>query len=79
MRRRPLLAFFALTFGLTWGLGACFAIFPAQLATVFGTVSVTNPLFILAVYAPSISAMIVSGLIAGPAGIRQLLGGFLRW
>jgi len=79
MRRRPLLAFFALTFGLTWGLGACFAIFPAQLTTVFGTVSVTNPLFILAVYAPSISAMIVSGLIAGPAGIRQLLGGFLRW
>ena len=38
-----------------------------------------NPLFILAVCAPGISAIIVSGLIAGPAGIRQLLDGFLRW
>ena len=28
MRRHPLLAYFALTFGLTWGLGACFALFP---------------------------------------------------
>jgi hypothetical protein len=53
--------------------------FPAQLTAVFGKLSVTNPLFILAVYAPSISAIIVSGLIDGPAGVRRLLGGFLRW
>jgi len=79
MKRRPLLAFFALTFGLTWGLGACFALFPAQLTAVFGKVSVTNPLFILAVYAPSISAIVVTGFIDGAAGIRRLLGGFLRW
>jgi membrane protease YdiL (CAAX protease family) len=79
MKRHPLLAFFALTFGLTWGLGACFALFPVQLEAVFGKVSVANPLFILAVYAPSISAIIVTGLIDGAAGIRQLLGGFLRW
>jgi membrane protease YdiL (CAAX protease family) len=79
MKRHPLLAFFALTFGLTWGLGACFAMFPAQLTAVFGKVSVTNPLFILAVYAPGISAIIVSSLIDGPAGVRRLLGGFLHW
>jgi membrane protease YdiL (CAAX protease family) len=79
MKRRPLLAFFALTFGLTWGLGACFALFPAQLTAVFGKVSVTNPLFMLAVYAPSISAVVVTGFIDGAAGIRRLLGGFLRW
>ena len=79
MKRRPLTAFFALTFGLTWGLGACFALFPAQLTAVFGKVSVTNPLFMLAVYAPSISAIVVTGFIDGAAGIRRLLGGFLRW
>ncbi len=79
MKRHPLLAFFALTFGLTWGLGACFALFPTQLTAVFGKVSVTNPLFILAVYAPGISAIIVSGLIEGRAGVGRLLGGFLRW
>jgi hypothetical protein len=79
MKRRPLTAFFALTFGLTWGLGACFALFPAQLTAVFGKVSVTNPLFMLAVYAPSISAIVVTGLIDGAAGIRRLVVGFLRW
>jgi membrane protease YdiL (CAAX protease family) len=79
MKRRPLVAFFALTFGLTWGLGACFAIFPAQLTAVFGKVSVTNPLFILAVYAPSISAILVTGLVYGRAGVRRLLGRLLRW
>jgi membrane protease YdiL (CAAX protease family) len=79
MKRHPLLAFFVLTFGLTWGLGACFALFPAQLTAVFGKVSVTNPLFIVAVYAPGISAIIVSDRIDGPAGVRRLLGGLLRW
>jgi len=53
--------------------------FSVQLTAVFGKLSVTNPLFILAVYAPSISAIIVSGLVDGPAGVRRLLGGFLRW
>lgn len=76
MKRRPLLAYFALTFGLTWGLGACFAMFSVQLTAVFGKLSVTNPLFILAVYAPSISAIIVSGLVDGPAGVRRLLADF---
>jgi membrane protease YdiL (CAAX protease family) len=79
MKRRPLLAFFALTFGLTWGLGACFALFPAQLTAVFGKLSVANPLFILAVYAPGISAIVVTASIDGAAGTRRLLGGFLRW
>ena len=57
MKRRPLLAFFALTFSLTWGVGLCFALFPNQLTAMFGKVSVTNPLFILAVYAPGISQL----------------------
>jgi membrane protease YdiL (CAAX protease family) len=79
MKRRPLLAFFALTFGLTWGLGVCFALFPTQLTAMFGKVSMTNPLFILAVYAPGISAIVVTGFIDGADGIGRLLGRFLRW
>jgi hypothetical protein len=73
MKQRPLLGFFCLTFGLTWGLGACFALFPNQLTAVFGKVSISSPLFILAVYAPSISAIIVTGLIDGAAGVHRLL------
>jgi membrane protease YdiL (CAAX protease family) len=79
MKRRPLLAYFAITFGLTWGLGVCFFLFPAQLTAVFGKVSVTNPLFILAVYAPTISAIVVTSFIDGAAGIRRLLARFLLW
>jgi len=77
MRRHPLAAFFALTFGLTWGLGACFALFPSQLEALFGKPSLGNPLFILAVYAPGISAMIMSATIGGGAGCRRLLSKFL--
>jgi len=36
-------------FGLTWGLGACFVLFPDQLVATFGKISIANPLFILAV------------------------------
>jgi membrane protease YdiL (CAAX protease family) len=46
---------------------------------MFGKVSVTNPLFILAVYAPGISAIVVTGFIDGAEGIRRLLSKFLRW
>ncbi|HVA76684.1 MAG TPA: CPBP family intramembrane glutamic endopeptidase [Candidatus Binataceae bacterium] len=79
MRRYPLSGFFLITFGLTWGLGACFALFPAQLMAVFGKVSITNPLFIVAVYAPSLSAIIMTGLIDGLAGIQSLLGRVFHW
>lgn len=79
MKQRPLLGFFCLTFGLTWGLGACFALFPNQLTAVFGKVSISSPLFILAVYAPSISAIIVTGLIDGAAGVHRLLARMVQW
>jgi membrane protease YdiL (CAAX protease family) len=79
MKQRPLLSFFVLTFGITWGLGACFGLFPNQMKALFGPVSISNPLFILAVYAPSISAIIMTGLLDGPAGIRRLLARLVQW
>src|SRR5947209_5661348 len=79
MRSRPLVAFFVLTFAITWGLGACFALFPAQLEAVFGKISNTNPLFFVAVYSPSISALIVTAYTRGVSGLRELLGRLLRW
>ncbi len=79
MKQRPLLGFFGLTFGLTWGLGACFARFPNQLMAVFGNASISNPLFILAVYAPSISAIIMTCLLDGAAGIRRLIARLVQW
>jgi membrane protease YdiL (CAAX protease family) len=79
MRRHPLLAFLLLTFSITWGIGACFALFPGRLAALFGEMSVSNPLFLIAVYAPSFSALVVTGITGGAAGIRDLLSRLLRW
>ena len=71
--------FLGLTFGCTWGLGALFALFPAKLVAVFGAPSGTNPLFLLAVWAPTYSAILVVALTQGRAGLRDLFSRLLRW
>ena len=57
MKTNTLIPFLALTFGLTWGLAALLFLFPEQLIAMFGEVTYTNPLFILAVYSPAIAAV----------------------
>lgn len=47
-------AFVALTFGLTWGIGALSVLFAEQIEPIFGPFGYTNPLFILAVWSPGI-------------------------
>jgi membrane protease YdiL (CAAX protease family) len=79
MTKRPLIAYFALTFAITWGLGACFALFPSAIIAVFGKPSLANPLFVLAVYAPSISAIVVTAIFDGFAGVGALLRRLAHW
>jgi membrane protease YdiL (CAAX protease family) len=69
-----LVAFFALAFGLAWGIIALLILFTAQIEAIFGPVSGTNPLFILAVWTPGIVGVF---LVWGHYGLRGLLG-FLR-
>ena len=52
MTIRTLVPFLALTFGLTWGIAALLILFPDQMVAIFGEISQSNPLFILAVYSP---------------------------
>jgi membrane protease YdiL (CAAX protease family) len=77
MRKRPLGAFFVLTFAITWGLGALLFAFPDALTRIFGPMSTQNPVFILAVWAPTLSAFIVTGISEGKAGVLRLLRRFL--
>jgi len=49
MTMRSLGPFFALAFGLGWGLAAPAMLFTSQVEAIFGPISGTNPLFILAV------------------------------
>jgi uncharacterized protein len=52
-----LAAFLALAFCLTWGIAALLILFTAQLEAIFGEISYTNPLFILAVYSPGFAGV----------------------
>ena len=53
---RSLIPFFAMTFGLAWGLFALMALAPGWVTATFGALSGHHPLFMLAVYAPAIAA-----------------------
>lgn len=71
---RSLGPFLALTFGLTWGIAALLILFPDQIEAIFGELSSTNPLFILAVYSPGIAGTL---LVWRHYGVRGL-GSFFR-
>lgn len=73
MTVRTLGPFFAVTFGLCWGLGALLVAFP-QIERVVGPMGYTNPLFILMVWAPAFAG---AGLVVRHHGLRGL-GRFLR-
>lgn len=73
--RRMLIAFLAIAFSLTWGIAAVLIVFTAQVEAVFGPISYTNPLFILAVYSPGIAAVV---LVTRRYGLRGLGAFFSR-
>lgn len=75
MSVRTVVPFFALSFALTWGLAASFILFPDAIEATFGELSYTNPLFILAVYAPGIVGV---SLVGWHYGLRGLAGFFRR-
>lgn len=74
MKTKTLIPFLALTFGLTWGLAALLFLFYDQIVALFGEVSSSNPLFILAVCSPAIAGVL---LVLVHCGLRGL-GSFLR-
>jgi hypothetical protein len=74
MTAKTLVPFLALTFGLTWGIAALLILFTDQVTAIFGEISSSNPLYILAVYAPGIVAIFLVWRYYGLKG----LGSFFR-
>ena len=66
--------YLALTFGLSWVPMSLFVLFADQFTAVFGEMSSTNPLFLLAVYAPGLSGVFLVWRHYGLKG----LGSFFR-
>lgn len=71
---KTLAVFLALTFGLSWIPMALFMFFPEPFTALFGEMRSTNPVFLLAVYAPGISGIF---LIWRHYGLKGL-GSFFR-
>jgi len=74
MTVRTLIPFLALTFGLTWGIAALLIFFTDQVVAIFGEISSSNPLYILAVYSPGIVGIFLVWRYYGLKG----LGSFFR-
>ena len=71
---RALGTFLILSFGLTWGLAALLILITDQIIAIFGEISMSNPLFILAVYAPGFAGLFLVWRHYGLKG----LGSFFR-
>jgi membrane protease YdiL (CAAX protease family) len=77
---RELPAFFALTFAITFGLGAAVIFFRSQFEAMFGPLGplLTSWPYYVAVCAPTISAVLLSALFGGLEGIKNLFRGLVR-
>lgn len=71
--------FMIIVFGLAWGLFALFIFAADWVVTQFGALSGHHPLFILAVYAPAIAALLLVTIRSGFSGLGRFLARLFLW
>lgn len=74
-----LIAFFGLTFAITWGVGALLALFPGLVEDLFGPLSAASPAFVFAVAGPTIAATLVTLVRSGRRGLGPLYRQLAHW
>lgn len=79
MKVKTLIPFLGISFGLTWGIAVLLIFFTDQVTAIFGDISTTNPLYILAVYSPGIAAVILVGRHYGLSGLRSFFRRLTLW
>jgi membrane protease YdiL (CAAX protease family) len=79
MTGRTLIPFLALAFGLTWGIAAILILFYDQAVAIFGEISISNPLYILAVYSPGIAGVFLVWRHYGFEGLRSFFKRLTLW
>lgn len=79
MTGRTLIPFLALSFGLTWGIAAILIFYYDQVVAIFGEISISNPLYILAVYAPGIAGVFLVWRHYGLAGLGSFFKRMTLW
>ena len=71
--------YFALAFGLAWGILALLILFTDRIEAIFGEVGYTNPLFILAVWSPAIVGAFLVWRHYGRKGLGSYLQRLTLW
>jgi membrane protease YdiL (CAAX protease family) len=79
MTGRTLIPFLALAFGLTWGIAALLILFVDQITAIFGEIDRSNPLIILAVYAPGIAGVFLVWRHYGLEGLGSFFKRLTLW
>ena len=77
--RLELAWFLALTFGITWLICGAFIAFGGKLTPIVGEMTASSPWFFVAVYAPTLSSLILTYRSSGGSGVRDLLKSAVRW
>ncbi|MDP2857985.1 MAG: hypothetical protein Q8P50_08415 [Bacillota bacterium] len=79
IKRHPVLTYFALTFSISWG-GILIVVGPGGIPGTREEFERLFPVVILALMAgPSVAGIVLTGLVHGWAGLRELLSRLLRW
>jgi membrane protease YdiL (CAAX protease family) len=79
IKRRPVLTYFALTFVISWG-GLLIVAGPGGISATSGPSETLLPFMYLAMLAgPSLAGVLLTGLVDGRAGLREVLSRLFRW
>lgn len=76
---RSVVLFFVLTFALAWGLMGVMLVFRDAVEAALGPLRAAHPLFILAVWSPAISGLLLVLWYGGLPGLRRYLSRLLLW
>lgn len=72
-------AFFALTFAITWGIIGSYIVWPESMVNRFGNISGSHPFYFVATWAPAISGIALVVWSAGLQGAKAFVGRLLLW
>ncbi|MBN2423667.1 MAG: CPBP family intramembrane metalloprotease [Calditrichaceae bacterium] len=79
IKNHPLISYFVLTFVLSWS-GIIFAAFFMGMPTTSKQFTEDGPLALLPfLFAPTIVSLVLTGIVHGKNGFKELKSGFLKW
>lgn len=73
------IAFFALTFAITWGIIGSYIVRPESMANRFGSISGSHPFYFVATWAPAISGIALVLWSTGLKGVKAFAGRLILW